>query len=79
MLEAVKQDRWVLELEGDPYTNMMMRLRNHGQALTFAHGSLQKDRRLVLEAVKQDGFALQYTDESLNKDRDIVLEAVKTR
>jgi len=38
---------------------------------------LKKDRRIVLEAVKQNGLALQYADESLKRDKEVVIEAVK--
>ena len=45
--------------------------------LNEAHKSLQKDREIVMAAVKQNGWALQYADKSLQKDRKIVMAAVK--
>jgi len=40
-------------------------------------GYENKDRGIVLKAVKEDGWALYYADKSLKKDREIVWEAVK--
>ncbi len=37
----------------------------------------EKNKSLVLEAVKKSGLALEYVDESFKKDKSIVLEAVK--
>jgi hypothetical protein len=41
------------------------------------HASLQVDKDIVMEAVKQDGYALRYAHASLQSDKDIVMEAVK--
>ncbi|MEE3342773.1 MAG: DUF4116 domain-containing protein [Bacilli bacterium] len=37
----------------------------------------EKDRNIILSAVRKEGLALKHADESLKKDREIVLEAVK--
>ena len=41
-------------------------------------GHFKKDKKIVLEAVKQYGNALEYADKSLKKDKKIVLEAAKS-
>ena len=38
---------------------------------------LKNDKKIVLEAVKQNGDALQYASEELKNDKEVVLEAVK--
>ena len=43
----------------------------------YASEELQKDRLIVLEAVKQAACALRYASKELRADRQIVLEAVK--
>ena len=45
--------------------------------LQFASAALKDDRKIVLEAVKQDGFALQYASPVLQDDHEIVLDAVE--
>ena len=37
-----------------------------------------RDKKIVLEAVKQYGHALEYADKNLKKDKKIVLEAAKS-
>jgi hypothetical protein len=37
----------------------------------------EKDKSIVLEAVKKSGYALEYADESLQKDPDIIKAAKK--
>lgn len=44
--------------------------------MKYAHETLNKDKVLVTEAVKQDGYSLKIAHESL-KDKNIVVEAVK--
>ena len=43
--------------------------------LRFADETLQKNRELVIAAVKQHGFAIEYADESFQKDREVALLA----
>ena len=51
-------------------------IQEHGMALEeadFKPGQLNnKDKEIVLEAVKQNGYALDYADDSLKKDPDIL-------
>ena len=41
--------------------------------------SFKNDKKIVLEALKQDGRALQYVSEELRNDEEIVLAAVKQK
>ena len=41
------------------------------------YSALNKNEKIVLEAVKQNGYALKYADNELKKNEKFVLEAVK--
>ena len=38
---------------------------------------MQKDKEVVIEAVKKDGNALQFASEELQNDKDVVIVATK--
>ena len=40
---------------------------------------MNPDKKIVLEAVKQNGYSLFYADQSLKKDKEVVLEAIKNK
>ena len=48
-----------------------------GFALKCADEALRRERRLVIEAVRQHGFALGDVDDSLRVDHDVVMAAVR--
>jgi lambda repressor-like predicted transcriptional regulator len=37
------------------------------------------DKKIILEAVKQNGWSLEYASNNLKNDKEIVLEAVKKK
>ena len=43
----------------------------------YLSDSLQSNKKVVLEAVKNNGYALEFTSEEFRADRQVVLEAVK--
>ena len=51
-------------------------VKEDGLTLKYLH-HLKKNKKIVLEAVKQNGKALQFADKIFKKDKKIVLEAVK--
>ena len=51
-------------------------VKKDGLELKYLH-HLKKNKKIVLEAVKQAGHALEYADESLRNDRNFILKAVK--
>ena len=48
-----------------------------GGALRFSSLGLQRDKDIVMAAVKQNGWALKIASEDLKRDREIVMAAVK--
>ena len=54
---------WGICLEMAPY--LLLGFLFSGIISVFIDDSLKKDKKIVLEAVKQDGRALQYADDSL--------------
>ena len=53
-------------------------VQKDGLELENLPAHFKKDRKIVLEAVKQDGLVLEYViDDSFKKDKEIVLAAVK--
>ena len=47
-------------------------VKNDGRELKNLPAHFKKDKKIVLEAVKQDVFALNYADYSLENDPDIL-------
>jgi len=47
--------------------------------IRYATNNLKKNKKFVLDAVKQNFYALKYASEDLRNDKQVVLEAVKYR
>ena len=47
-------------------------MKQHGAALACADKSFRKDKKIALEAVKNNADAFEWIDESLEKDADIL-------
>ena len=77
-LKKVEQSRfpelaakWKNDLE-----TVLAAVKKNPQNLEFASDDMQKDRSVVMKAVRIRGRALQYTDYTFRNDREIVLTAI---
>lgn len=64
--------KWKNDLE-----TVLAAVKNSAQNLQFASDDMQKDRSVVMQAVRKWGRALQYTDYTFRNDREIVLTAIR--
>jgi hypothetical protein len=55
---------------------VMDQVTKNGEALAYAHSSLQNNKTVVMAAVKQNGRALESASYALRRDFDVVLAAV---
>ena len=51
--------------------------RQNGNALRFASEERNRDREVVIEAVRLNVWALQFASVELKRDREVVIEAVR--
>lgn len=59
---------------------MVEALKNNAPwVLAYASDRLHADRKLMLEAVKQDGQLLYYASKELRDDKEVVEEAIKNK